>query len=64
MKYNTLADMINKNSCSRKYFLSLPVEVRIELHNSLHELHRNTDNIKQLSEITQRSSKLHPLVFS
>lgn len=66
MKYNTLADMINKSSCSRKYFLSLPVEVQIELHkrnndiHSLHELHRNADNIKQLSEITQHSSELRP----
>ena len=70
MKYNTLADMISKSSCSRKYFLSLPVDVQIELHkrndyiHSLQELHRNADNIRQLSGITQHSSELHPLVFS
>ncbi len=32
MRYDTLHDLINSSSSTRRYFLSLPVEMQMSLH--------------------------------
>lgn len=56
MKYKNLNRLIRENSSSRRYFLSLPVETQIELHehndyiHTADELHRCTDAIGKRKE--------------
>lgn len=52
MRYNNLHDMINSSSSTRRYFLSLPVEMQISLHkhndyiHTAEELHRKVSVIE------------------
>ncbi len=39
MQYNNLQDLIYNSSSSRKYFLSLPVHMQIELHERNNYIH-------------------------
>ncbi len=56
MKYDSLNDLIYQSSSSRKYFLSLPVNIQLMLHeqnnsiHSLYELKRNAKFAKIISE--------------
>ena len=51
MSYKILQELITGSSSSRQYFLSLPAQIQMELHNqnqhihNLFELHRNADYI-------------------
>lgn len=52
MKYNNLNDLINSSSSTRKYFLSLPVDMQMSLHehndyiHTAQELHRKVEMIE------------------
>ena len=44
MKYNNLHDLITGSSSSRRYFLTLPVDMQLKLH-------RDSDNIHTAEEL-------------
>ncbi len=56
MKYDSLKDLIYSSSSSRRYFLSLPVNIQLMLHeqndsiHTLYELKRNAEFAKNISE--------------
>ena len=56
MLYKSLHDLINLSSSSRKYFLSLSVDMQLQLHqyneiiHSAHDLHKLVDNIPKYNE--------------
>jgi len=53
MQYPDLNSLIQNSASSRKYFLSLPVELQIEIHqynnhiHSLQQLHYYVDHLKK-----------------
>ncbi|MBQ9673015.1 MAG: hypothetical protein IJV39_00115 [Ruminococcus sp.] len=53
MTYKNLNELIKNSSSSRKYFLSLPVWMQLELHsrndfiNTAEGLHRNVEAVQQ-----------------
>lgn len=65
--YATLHDLIQHSSSSRSYFLSLPVNVQLKLHDefdeyihSAQELHSLVDALDQYTRQLQISSSLDP----
>ncbi len=61
MKYDDLNHLVRESSSSRRYFLSLPVSMQIELHehndyiHTAAELHRRVDAIKAYHRQVQLS---------
>lgn len=59
MKYDNLNHLVRESSSTRRYFLSLPAEMQIELHehndyiHTAAELHRRVDAIEAYA--TQRA---------
>lgn len=59
MRYKNLNDLIASSSGSRKYFLSLPTSVQLELHeqndyiHSLYDLHSNAEYISKSEYISK-----------
>ncbi len=64
MKYNNLHELINNSMSSRRYFLSLPVEKQMRLHDcdslihSADELHRFSDVIVKYDRSVRISESL------
>lgn len=64
LKYNNLNHLVRKSSSSRRYFLSLPVSMQIELHqhndyiHTAAELHNCVDAIKAYNRQVQISEKI------
>lgn len=65
MRYENLNQLLQKSSSSRKYFLSLPVCLQMELHrqdNDIHtaaELHRRADLMETYNRQIQNSEYYH-----
>ncbi|MCD8026393.1 MAG: hypothetical protein LUF33_05585 [Clostridiales bacterium] len=43
MKYKSLRDLINSSKSTRKYFLSLPVNIQLDLHKNNDYIHSAED---------------------
>ena len=43
MKYDNLNHLVKESSSTRRYFLSLPVEMQIELHENNDSIHTSAD---------------------
>lgn len=62
MQYDNLQSLIRNSSSSRKYFLSLPVSMQVELHNhndyihSAQQLHLLVHSIEKQNEKLRRIS--------
>ena len=61
MRYDNLNHLVRESSSSRKYFLSLPIEMQIALHehneyiHTAAELHRYTDALELYHKQVQLS---------
>ena len=61
MKYDSLNHLVRESGSTRRYFLSLPVEMQIELHehndyiHTAAELHRRVDAIETHNRQVQLS---------
>lgn len=64
LRYENLNQLLHKSSSSRQYFLSLPVDTQIKLHeysgyiHTADELHRHTDAILKYERQVQISGSL------
>ncbi len=63
MKYQNLHDLIDNSSSSRTFFLNLPVDIQLRLHEygkyifsaeGLHKAARDISQIKHLESLTMR----------
>lgn len=63
MKYQNLHDLIDNSSSSRTFFVSLPVDIQLRLHEygdyifsaeGLHRAARDVSQIKRLESLTLR----------
>lgn len=65
MRYENLNHLVHKSSSTRRYFLSLPIETQIELHehndyiHTAAELHRLADALKTYHRQVQLSEHYH-----
>lgn len=58
MRYKNLNHLIHKSSSSHRYFLSLPIEMQIELHNHNEYIH----TAAELHQYVDLLEKYHKLV--
>lgn len=64
LRYKNLNQLVHESSSSRRYFLSLPVDTQIKLHeyndyiHTAAELHRHTDAILKYEQQIQISRSL------
>lgn len=65
MRYENLNQLVRESSSSRRYFLSLPVDMQLKLHthndyiHTADELHRRTDEILKYERQVQLSEYYH-----